>query len=141
MAQTISSRQWQSSLDGISNLALTTTTIPFPSAGEVLVKINSVSLNYKDGETISGLFNHHSAVSIPRTIIPCADSAGSILEIGEGVTKWKTGDRVLSVSYPEYLTGKITEEMLGDGIGSSGKGWSSSFYIFFFLKGLAELFN
>jgi NADPH:quinone reductase-like Zn-dependent oxidoreductase len=122
MAKTISSQQWESALDGISNLKLATATIPFPSAGEVLVKINSVSLNYKDGETIEGLFNHHKAVSLPQTIIPCADSAGEILEIGEAVTKWKKGDRVLSVSYPEYLTGKITQEQLGGGIGSTGKG-------------------
>ena len=122
MAKSISSRQWESVLDGISNLKLTTTNIPYPSAKEVLVKISSVSLNYKDGETVEGLFNHHSAVSLPQTIIPCADAAGEILEIGERVTKWEKGDRVLSVSYPEYLTGKITQEQLRDGIGSSGKG-------------------
>lgn len=122
MAKTISSRQWESALDGISTLKSTKTNIPNPSAGEVLVKINSVSLNYKDGETIEGLFNHHKAVSLPQTIIPCADAAGEILEIGAAVTKWKKGDRVLSVSYPEYLAGKITEDQLRDGIESSGKG-------------------
>jgi hypothetical protein len=84
-------------------------------------KINLVSLNYKDGETIEGQFNHHKAVELPQTIVPRADAAGEVLEIG-GVTTWKKEDRVLSVSCLEYLTGKIKQEQLRDGIESSGKG-------------------
>jgi hypothetical protein len=38
------------------------------------------------------------------------------------VSKWKTGDRVLSISYPDYLTGKITQELLKTSLGASGKG-------------------
>jgi hypothetical protein len=122
MAKIFSSQQWESALDGISNLTLGRIDIPLPRSGEVLVQIKAVSLNYKDGETIEGQFNHHKAVELPRRIVPCADAAGVIFAIGDGVTRWKKGDRVLSVSYPEYLTGRITEEMLRDGIGSSGKG-------------------
>ena len=70
------------------------------------MKIKSASLNYRDGETIEGQFNHHKAVELPETIVPCADAAGQIFEVGEGATKWKKGDRVLSVSYPDYLTGR-----------------------------------
>jgi threonine dehydrogenase-like Zn-dependent dehydrogenase len=122
MQEFINSRQWESRLDGISNLKLTSTSIPLPGPGEVLVKINAVSLNYKDGETIEGLFNHHKAIEMPQTIVPCGDAAGEISQMGEGVTKWKKGDRVLSLPYPDYLTGKVTQEMLKSSIGSSGKG-------------------
>jgi NADPH:quinone reductase-like Zn-dependent oxidoreductase len=122
MSSSIITRQWESSLDGISNLKLVTTTTPLPGPGEVLVKINAISLNYKDGETIEGLFNHHKAIEMPQTIVPCGDAAGEISHVGEGVTKWKKGDRVLSLPYPDYLTGKVTQEMLKTGIGSSGKG-------------------
>ena len=119
MAQTIKSRQWESALDGISNLKLVEKPIPLPDPLEVLVKIHSVSLNFKDAETIEGLF---SSMSVRGAIVPCADAAGIILHVGPEVTKWKVGDRVLSVSYPEYLTGKITQEALKTGIGSTGKG-------------------
>jgi NADPH:quinone reductase-like Zn-dependent oxidoreductase len=122
MPETIKSRQWESALDGISNLKLVSAEVPRPGPGEVLVRINSVSLNYKDGETIEGQFKHHKAIDLPKTIIPCGDAAGEVWAVGKGVTRWKKGDRVLSVPYPAYKTGKITQEMLKSGIGGTGKG-------------------
>lgn len=124
MPKVTNSRQWESSLDGISRMKLVSIAIPLPGPREVLVKIKAVSLNYKDGETVEGLFNHHKAIEMPDTIVPCGDAAGEIFLLGEGVTRWKKGDRVLSLPYPDYLTGKITQQMLKTGIGSSGKGWS-----------------
>lgn len=123
MTGAIQSRQWESSLNGISNLTLVQKAIPLPGPDEVLLRINAVSLNYKDGETIEGQFNHHAAISLPGTIVPCGDAAGEIWEVGKGITRWKKGDRVLSLPYPEYKTGRITEEMLKKGIGSEGKGY------------------
>ena len=118
----IPNRQWTSSLNGISNLTLVQITIPLPGPNEILVRINAVSLNFKDGEIVQGQFNHHKAVSLPEAIVPCSDAAGEIWEVGNGVTRWKRGDRVLALPYPEYRTGRITEEMLRGGIGSSGRG-------------------
>lgn len=77
---------------------------------------------FKDGETVGGQFNHHKAVSLPEAIIPCSNAAGEIWEVAEGMTKWKSCDKVLALPYPEYRTGRITEEMLGSGVGSSRKG-------------------
>jgi NADPH:quinone reductase-like Zn-dependent oxidoreductase len=122
MTGTIKSRQWESALDGISSLKLFTAEVPLPGPGEVLVRINSVSLNYKDGETIEGQFKHHKAIELPETIVPCGDAAGEVWIVEEGVTRWKKGDRVLSIPYPAYKTGKITQEMLKSGIGGTGKG-------------------
>ncbi|KUJ24001.1 quinone reductase [Mollisia scopiformis] len=130
MPPTIPNRQWTSHLNGISNLTLTQTTTSHPATNEVLVRITAISLNYKDGETISGQFNHHAAVSLPSTIVPCSDAAGQVWEVGDGVTRWKKGDRVLALPYLEYKTGRITQEMLGSGIGSSGKGVSCEYRIF-----------
>jgi NADPH:quinone reductase-like Zn-dependent oxidoreductase len=73
MVQMIKSRQWESSLDGISKLKLSETLIPLPARGEVLVKVNSVSLNYKDGETIEGQFKHHKAMDVAGSIVPCSE--------------------------------------------------------------------
>lgn len=126
MTETITSRQWVSALDGIPKLTFTSTSIPSPGPREVLVKINSVSLNFKDGETIEGQFKHHKSLELTGTIVPCSDAAGTILKIGSDVTRWKPGDRVLSVSYPDYLTGRITQENLKTSIGASGKGVSPS---------------
>jgi alcohol dehydrogenase len=88
----------------------------------VLVKINAVSFNYKDAETIEGLWIHHKKVDLPQAIVPCSDAAGEVFFAGKNITRWKKGDRVLSLPIPDYKTGKITPEMLRNGISSAGKG-------------------
>ena len=122
MASSTTQRQWQSGLDGISNLQLAESSIPSPSADEVLIKISYVSLNYKDGETVEGLFKHHKSVSTPMPLIPCSDAAGTIVSLGKDVHGWKEGDRVLTTSYPNYLSGQVTAKELSTGIGASTHG-------------------
>lgn len=43
-------KQWVSTQDGLENLSLEEVSIPEPREGEVLVKINAVSLNFRDTE-------------------------------------------------------------------------------------------
>lgn len=43
-------KQWVSKLDGVDKLEFTEGEVPEPKDGEVLVKIHSVSLNYRDIE-------------------------------------------------------------------------------------------
>ena len=43
-------KQWVTAQDGLDNLRLTAAEMPVPNLGEVLVKIDSVSLNYRDTE-------------------------------------------------------------------------------------------
>ena len=121
MAET-TSRQWESDLDGIENLKLVTKSVPKPAKGQILVKVSTVALNYKDGETINGFFKHHQSIRAPDHLVPCSDCAGTVIAIGEGVERWHKGDRVLSVSYPIYLTGQISEEHLMSGVGASVHG-------------------
>jgi len=124
--------QWESDLDGIDNMNLRVVkgSVFRPAAGKVLVKIHSVSLNYKDGETINGFFKHHKSIKAPEHLVPCSDCAGKVVAVGEGVTKWAEGDRVLSVSYPTYLTGQISEAHLKTGIGASEHGVLAQYRIF-----------
>ena len=104
----IKTKQRESSLAGISNLKLETG-ISLPDSGEVLAKINSVSLNYKDGETVEGLFCHHKAIKLPEVIVPCGDAAGQIWVVGDAITRWMKRDRVLSIPYLDSMTGKVME--------------------------------
>ena len=53
----IAMKQWLTSQDGLENLNLTTTDPPQPKEGEVLVKINAVSLNYRDTEGMCRVIN------------------------------------------------------------------------------------
>jgi NADPH:quinone reductase-like Zn-dependent oxidoreductase len=121
------SRAWTTSLDGISNLTLRSQPIPQLSATQILIHHRAISLNYKDAEIVSGLFTHHRSSKAPPNLIPCADSVGVIAAFpsdpcGELKGKWKVGDRVLSLSYPEYKTGHARPEYLAKGVGSARDG-------------------
>ena len=43
-------KQWQTGQDGLDKLTMATVKIPVPKDGEVLVKIHTVSLNFRDTE-------------------------------------------------------------------------------------------
>ena len=76
---------------------------PKPDAGQLLVRIYAAGVNPADTLMRSG--NYVIKPKLPFT--PGSDGAGVIDSIGEGVTKFKTGDRVyvarsISGTYAEY---------------------------------------
>lgn len=66
----------------------------------------------------SGEYTHHRSVSQDKaSLVPCSDMCGVIAEVGDGVTSWKKGDRVLSTFLPDHQTGQVTEKMMATGMG------------------------
>ncbi|MCH2379060.1 MAG: NADPH:quinone reductase, partial [Pedosphaera sp.] len=63
---------------------------PTPTAGEVLVRVGAVSVNPIDTYVRSGMVE----TELPMPFIVGSDLAGTVEAVGEGVTQWKTGDRV-----------------------------------------------
>ena len=78
------------SVDSLEFVELPT---PQPGPGEVLVEVHAISLNYRDLLMVKGLYN--PKLILPR--IPCSDGAGVVAAVGDGVTAWKTGDRVAGI--------------------------------------------
>lgn len=99
---------------GIDNLALVERDMPEPGPNEVLVKFHAVSLNYRDVMMVSGIYN--SRMKLPA--IPFSDAAGEVVAIGEGVTKWKVGDRVCSTVIPAWIDGEPSAEKSKTAIGA-----------------------
>lgn len=62
---------------------------PKPKAGEVLIQLKAASLNHLDIWVRNGLYK------IPFPHILGADGAGVIVEVGDGVTNLKIGEKVL----------------------------------------------
>jgi NADPH:quinone reductase-like Zn-dependent oxidoreductase len=91
---------------GIENLQLTEQPKPQPAEGEVIVKMEAVSLNYVDLLVVKGLLT--PKLSLPY--IPVADGAGVVEEIGEKVAAFKPGDRVATTFIPNWLDGKPTRQ-------------------------------
>lgn len=64
-----------------------------------------------------GLYTHHKSVSQQPSVVPCSDMCGVVTQVGDGVSTWKVGDRVLSTFLPEHQTGQVTEKELSKSMG------------------------
>lgn len=80
---------------------------PIPKAGnyEVLIKIRSVALNYRDIAIAS------SKYLLPTTdkVIPTSDMAGEVVEVGKHVDGFSTGDWVIPPVSASYLYGSFKQ--------------------------------
>lgn len=88
---------------GLDNLQLEEVTTPQPKAGELLVKVGAVSLNFRDKAIVDGIYEPHL---VPKPLIPVSDAAGTVVAIGDNVTRFKVGDRVNSHLYSRWLDGE-----------------------------------
>ena len=66
---------------------------PVPGAGEVLVDIKAAGINFPDVLIIAGTYQ----VKIPLPFVPGNEAAGVVEAVGDGVTRFKAGDRVMLV--------------------------------------------
>jgi 2-desacetyl-2-hydroxyethyl bacteriochlorophyllide A dehydrogenase len=74
---------------------------PRPGPGELLVRVDAVSLNYRDLGFYRG--THPSCPDVP--LIPCSDMAGEVVAIGADVQTIGVGHRVMSVFQPGWVDG------------------------------------
>ena len=88
---------------GIDELAFNEIDRPTPIAGEVLVRMRASSLNYRDLMMVEGTYN--SRLKLP--LVPFSDGAGEVAEVGDGVSRWKVGDRVCPIFMQGWVDGEL----------------------------------
>lgn len=110
-------------LTSLDDLTLQDEAMPTPQRGEVVVKIHAVSLNYRDLSVVLGNYVH----AVTPGLVPCSDAAGEIVTVGEGVTAWKPGDRVMSAFHPRWFGGRPHRSMGGEVYGSHRDGWLAEY--------------
>ncbi|MFO0559314.1 MAG: NAD(P)-dependent alcohol dehydrogenase [Polyangiales bacterium] len=98
---------------GLENLKLIDRDAPVAAAGQVLVRVGATSLNYRDLLTVRGLYNPR--MKLP--VIPLSDGAGVVSAVGEGVTKFRVGDRVMPTFAQGWIAGEPTREKLATTLG------------------------
>src|SRR6266481_5038669 len=83
--------------------------LPAPKVGEVLIKVEAVSLNRADLGLRKGTFSV-SADALP--LIPGREFAGTVEKLGAGVSEYQVGQRVVAYpglgGYAEYAVAKTS---------------------------------
>ena len=89
---------------------------PKPGPGQVLVRMKAVSLNYRDLLMINGMYGR-GAASTTDVITPFSDGCGVVEAVGEGVTRFKAGDRVATLFFQGWVSGPPTLEKVMTALG------------------------
>lgn len=86
---------------------------PHPGPREVLVRVAAVSLNYRDLMTVEGHYNPKQ----PLPLVPFSDGAGEVVSVGSEVTAVRSGDRVCSIFFQKWISGRPTREAMDSSLG------------------------
>ena len=73
-------------------LQIETVDDPSPGPGEVVIDVHAAGLNFPDTLIISGKYQ----LQPDLPFVPGAEAAGRIGAVGDGVTDWRIGDRVIA---------------------------------------------
>ncbi|TCM13041.1 NADPH:quinone reductase-like Zn-dependent oxidoreductase [Novosphingobium sp. PhB165] len=103
---------------GPDNLRLENAVALAPGAGEIKVRIRGAALNFRDGLVVNGFFPAKDG------LIPLSDGAGEVLAVGDGVTEFAVGDRVVSTFHPKWLDGHMDRAELDNAPGAPADGFA-----------------
>lgn len=78
----------------IKSLKLQTEELPAPKADEVCVLVKAIGLNFADIFAIQGLYS----ATPEGSFIPGLEYSGEIIAVGNNVTEWRVGDRVMGAT-------------------------------------------
>jgi NADPH:quinone reductase-like Zn-dependent oxidoreductase len=87
---------------GIDALRLADRADAKPGRGHALVRVRATSLNFRDLAVLRGVYPGPPATG---NFIPLSDGAGEVAEVGEGVTRFKKGDRVAGTFFQVWVNG------------------------------------
>lgn len=66
--------------------------VPQPAPQEVLIRVRSVALNFRDYAIVTGRY----PFSVKDNVVPCSDLAGDVESVGAGTEGFKPGDKVIA---------------------------------------------
>lgn len=100
--------------------------VPEPGAGQVLVAIKAVSLNFRDLAVITGRYPRNPA----QPVIVASDGCGEVVATGEGVRDFRTGDRVAGSFFQNWIAGPFAREYGASALGGAIDGVLTQFRVF-----------
>lgn len=100
-------RSVQAETFAIDGLKLVERPVPTPRRGEVLLRLRAASLNYRDLAVLTASY----LPSLKLPYVPLSDACGEVVELGEDVTRWRIGDRVVPIYTQGWHDGLPTPEL------------------------------
>ncbi|GAA5830798.1 hypothetical protein JCM11251_001078 [Rhodosporidiobolus azoricus] len=103
--------------DSFDNLVVEDRPLSGPNGTEVVIRVKAISLNARDCQIASG--NYPALANLPRGLVAGSDAAGDVFAVGEGVTRFKVGDRVSPIFSQSFIAGDYHDQQataLGGGI-------------------------
>ncbi len=104
---------------GLDNLNVVDIEAREPGPGEIRVRNHASSLNFHDYVVVTGLLPTEDGR------IPISDGAGVVEAVGEGVTEFAVGDKVMSVFFPNWEGGPATMPRMLEVPGDMADGFAS----------------
>lgn len=113
-------KAWEiGSITGIDGMRLAERADLVAGPGQVLVEVIAAGLNYRDLMVLEGRYGAPK----PAERIPLADGVGRIAAMGEGVTGWSLGERVIAPHFSTWIDGPYLLSVFAADLGSSADGW------------------
>lgn len=110
---------------GFDGLACVDRPDPKIGANDVLIKVQAVSLNYRDLITVQ----NERPGNLPPPFVPCSDGSGEVVSVGSEVTRWKPGDRVAGIFFSDWVDGAFELAYHKSALGGSAPGMLSEFVV------------
>jgi NADPH:quinone reductase-like Zn-dependent oxidoreductase/GNAT superfamily N-acetyltransferase len=96
---------------GLDRVAMVERPVPEPGPREVRIQMRAASLNARDLGVIGGFYYP----DLKGPLIPVSDGVGEVVAVGEGVRRFRPGDRVSATFSQRWISGDPTKKWL-DGL-------------------------
>lgn len=106
----------------IEGITLRETKEPEPGPQDIVVKVRAASLNRRDIMILEKTY----PLSGKQGVIPLSDGAGEVVHIGEKVTRFKVGDRVIGNYFPKWRDGRLAPDYI-DQLGCTVDGMATQY--------------
>ena len=111
--------------DGLSSLRLAERATPTPGPDEVLVRVKAACLNHRDLLALKAQYGPKKA----EDRVPLSDGVGEIAALGEGVTGWNEGARVIAPHFVGWIDGPFSPAVFGQDLGITRDGWLAEYIV------------